>query len=303
MSNLAQDRPVAAAQAETAAAQRRQIDLSPSAVVALGWLVLMLAVAVFADLIAPYDYQAINLRARLLPPAWMEGGSLAHLLGTDDIGRDVFSRLVHSIRLSLLVAILGTLLGAVLGTTLGFLAAHFGGLLDEAVVLAIDFQAALPFMILALAVVAFFGNSLILFIAVMGIYGWERYARITRGMTLAALGEGYAVALKVLGASPWRIYARHILPNIAGSLIVCLTLNFPQTIMMETSLSFLGLGIQVPRTSLGNMVGFGRDYLLTAWWIALAPAMIIFLTTLSMSAFGDWLADRLDPTLDRTTGR
>jgi peptide/nickel transport system permease protein len=160
----------------------------------------------------------------------------------------------------------------------------------------IDYQAALPFMILALAVVAFAGNSLTLFILLMGLYGWERYARIARGLALSAMTQGYAVAVKTLGASPLRIYGRHILPNIANALIVNMTLNFPQTIMLETSLSFLGLGIQPPMTSLGNMVGFGRDFLLNAWWLATIPALVIFVTTLAFALVGDWVRDQLDPT-------
>ncbi|MCH8038583.1 MAG: ABC transporter permease, partial [Proteobacteria bacterium] len=156
---------------------------------------------------------------------------------------------------------------------------------------------------LALAVVATLGNSLVLFIGLMGIYGWERYARLTRGLTLSAVTHGYAVAVRTLGAGPLRIYGRHILPNIANALIVNMTLNFPQTILLETSLSFLGLGIQPPLTSLGNMVGFGRDYLLTAWWIAVFPALAIFIATLAMSILGDWVRDRLVPTLKTSTRR
>ena len=180
---------------------------------------------------------------------------------------------------------------SVLCTVLGFLAAHFHGWVDDLVVAAIDFQAALPFMILALAVVATLGNSLVLFIGLMGIYGWERYARPTRGLTLSAVTHGYAVAVRM------RIYGRHILPNIANALIVDMTLNFPQTVPLETSLGFLGLGIRPPLTSLGNMVGFGRDYLMTAWWIAVFPSLAILVATLAMSIPGDWVRDRLDPTL------
>ena len=260
-------------------------------------LIGLIVVALGADWIAPYDYQAIDLRGRLVAPFWLEGGDPAHLLGTDDLGRDMLSRLISSVRMSLFVALLGTVIGAVLGTTLGFLAAHFRGWVDDLVMAAIDFQAALPFMILALAIVATLGNSLVLFIGLMGIYGWERYARLTRGLTLSAVTHGYAVAVRTLGAGPLRIYGRHILPNIANALIVNMTLNFPQTILLETSLSFLGLGIQPPLTSLGNMVGFGRDYLLTAWWIAVFPACAIFLATLAMSILGDWVRDKLDPTL------
>jgi peptide/nickel transport system permease protein len=257
----------------------------------------LVLVACFAGWIAPYDYAAIDLRARLAPPAWLPKGSMAHMLGTDELGRDVLSRLIHSIRTSLIVALLGCIISAILGTWLGFLSAHFRGWVDEVVMGAVDFQAALPFIILALAVVAFFNSNIVLFVGLMGIYGWERYTRLTRAMTLSALSHGYAVAVYTLGAKPVRIYIRHILPNIANTLIVTMTLNFPQIVLLETSLSFLGVGIQPPMTSLGNMVGFGRDYLLTAWWIAIFPAATIFLGTLAISLLGDWLRDKLDPTL------
>jgi peptide/nickel transport system permease protein len=269
----------------------------PLILLAALWLLGMFGVAILAPIISPYDYTAIDLRARLQPPVWMDGGDTAHLFGTDDLGRDVLSRLIFSIRMSLLVAFLGTVIGAILGTTLGFLAAHFRGWVDDLVVVGIDFQASLPFFIIALALLAFFGNSLMLFIGLMGIYGWERYARITRGLTLSAVTHGYAVAVKTLGAKPARIYLRHILPNISSALIVYMTLNFPSTVILETSLSFLGIGIQPPMTSLGNMLGFGRDYLTSAWWISVLPGATIFLATLAMSILGDWVRDRLDPTL------
>jgi peptide/nickel transport system permease protein len=277
------------------AAGRRRIPLLIQ--ICMGIVVLLAATALLANWIAPYDYTAIDLRARLVPPAWSAKGNVAHLLGTDELGRDMLSRLIRSIRTSLTVALLGSIMSAVLGTFLGFLAAHFRGWIDELVMAAVDIQAALPFMILALAVVAFFGSNIVLFVALMGIYGWERYARLTRAMTLSALSNGYAVAVHTLGASPVRIYAVHILPNIANTLIVMMTLNFPQIVLLETSLSFLGVGIQPPMTSLGNMVGFGRDYLLTAWWIAMFPAAIIFLGTLTISLLGDWFRDLLDPTI------
>ncbi|NVK41046.1 MAG: ABC transporter permease [Oceanospirillaceae bacterium] len=280
----------------TAVPARRKFRLPLLIWLSIAWLALMVLIAVSGDFWLPYDYQSIDLRARLEPPVWLEGGNWSHLLGTDHLGRDVLSRLVTSIQVSLLVALLGTLIGALFGTLVGLLAAHFRGWVDDLVMIAIDYQASIPFMILALAVVAFFSNSLLLFILLMGIFGWERYARITRGLALSSIQHGYAVAVRTLGASPWRIYGRHILPNIANALIVNMTLNFPQTIMLETSLSFLGLGIQPPMTSLGNMVGFGRDYLLTAWWLATLPALVIFFTTLAFALFGDWVRDKLDPT-------
>lgn len=271
--------------------------MPPSILISAIWIVFMVLVAVLADVIAPYDYKHMDLLDRLRPPIWMENGNWSHMLGTDDLGRDMLSRIIFSIRISLFVALLGTFIGAVLGTTLGFVAAHFRGRVDDLIMILIDFQAALPFLILALAVLAFFENSFLLFVLVMGIYGWERYARIARGLAMSASATGYAVAVRALGASPVRIYIRHILPNVASAIIVNMTLNFPETILVETSLSFLGLGIQPPLTSLGNMVGFGRDYLLTAWWIVVLPSFVIFVTSLAFSLLGDWLRDILDPTL------
>ena len=263
------------------------------------WVGSIIVVSLFADVLAPYDYTAMDLRNRLRPPFWIAEGGWIHPLGTDDIGRDVLSRLILSIRMSLLVALLGTIIGAVFGTCLGFVAAHFKGWVDDLIMVAVDFQAAIPFLILALTVLALFSNSLAIFILVMGFYGWERYTRIARGLSLAAQEQGYAVALRVIGVSSPRIYLLHVLPNIASALIVNMTLNFPETVLLETSLSFLGLGIQPPMTSLGNMVGFGRDFLLSAWWIALFPSAVIFISTLAFSLLGDWLRDRLDPTLRR----
>ena len=265
--------------------------------IAAAWALMMLFTALGADVIAPYNYQSIDLRARLVPPIWISGAHPGHWLGTDNLGRDVLSRLIHSIRMSLLIATLGTVFGAVLGSVLGFVASHYKGWVDEIVMMMIDFQSALPFLILALTVLAFFENSLILFIAIMGIYGWERYARLARGLAMSATSQGYAIAITILGATPGRIYLRHILPNVAATLIVNMTINFPETIMVETSLSFLGLGVQPPRTSLGSMVGFGREFLLTAWWIAIIPALVIFISTVAFSLFGDWVRDKLDPTL------
>ena len=260
--------------------------------IAIAWLIAMVLIALLASLIAPYSFTAPDLRNRLSPP-----GNPLHLLGTDELGRDVLSRLIISIRTSLLIAFGASIISAVFGTTLGFLAAHFRGLIEEAVLMLADFQASMPFLILALSVLAFFGNSLLLLIALMGLFGWERYARIARGLAISASAQGYAAAVRQLGATPTRIYLRHILPNIASTLIVSMTLVFPEVILLESGLSFLGLGVQPPMTSLGNMVGYGREYITRAPWIMLAPSLTIVFTTLAVSMLGDWLRDRLDPTL------
>lgn len=268
----------------------------PLVLAAGGFIVVVLIVSAFAEWLSPYYYTTQDLTNRLTAPHFL-GGLPQYLLGTDELGRDILSRLIYATRFSVIVAILGTAIGAVLGTLLGFVAAHFRGVVDEVLMMLVDAQASLPFMLLALAVLAFFGNSLTLFIIVLGINGWENYARLTRGMVMSASTQGYAVAVRALGARPTRIYAHHILPNILSVLIVQFTLNFPATILLETSISFLGLGIQPPLTSLGQMLGSGRSHLLLAWWIAVLPGLMIFLTTLSISIFGDWLRDRFDPTL------
>ncbi|WAP71261.1 ABC transporter permease [Jiella pelagia] len=261
-----------------------------------GWLVLCVVLAIGADLIAPYGYAEQSLLHRLKPPAFL-GGDPAYLLGTDGLGRDVLSRLIFAMRTSILIAFCGTLIGSTIGTILGFLAAHFRGWVEDAVMLMVDFQAAMPFLIIALAILAFFGNSFGLFLVVVGFHGWEVYARLTRGLVLQANAQGYAFAIRTLGVHPLRIYVRHVLPNILSVLVVQVTLNFPEIILLETSLSFLGLGVQPPQTSLGLMLGEGRNYIATAWWMAIPAGVAIFLTTLSVSLLGDWLRDRLDPTL------
>ncbi len=263
--------------------------------VAMALLAIMLLVAVFADFLAPYHYAAQNLGARLKPPVFMDG-TWANPLGTDNLGRDVLSRLIYGIRTSILIAVSGTLIGAIVGTGIGFLAAHFRGWTEEIILLFVDVQAAVPYIIVALAALAFFGNNLTLFVILIGLEGWERYARLTRGLVLAEKGKDYALAAVSFGSGTWHVYRRHILPNIMGALVVQATIYFPWMILIETSISFLGLGVQPPRTSLGLMLGQGRNYLINAWWIAVFPGMAIFLTTLSISLFGDWLRDHMDPT-------
>ena len=264
--------------------------------VCLVWMIGICLVALLADFVAPYAFTALDLKARLQPPFLM-GGNFTHFLGTDELGRDVLSRLVSSIRVSLIIAIASTAISAAIGVALGLLAAHFRGWVEQIILVLIDFQASIPFMIIALAVLAFFGNTLFLFVCVMGFYGWERMARVIRSLTIAAKEQGYAMAIGALGAAPLRVYFVHIVPNIASSIIVSITLTFPEIILLESGLSFLGLGVQPPMTSLGNMVGYGREYLQSAPWVLLAPSCVIVLTTFSISIFGDWLRDRLDPTL------
>jgi peptide/nickel transport system permease protein len=275
--------------------RRLRRDMPALILVAFAWVILCILAATFAGTLAPHNYQAMDLRHRLAPPVFM-GGTWDHVLGTDDVGHDVFSRLLASLRVSLLVALAASVFGSVVGTTLGFLAAQLRGWFDDALMMLVDAQAAIPFIIVALTVIAFFGNSLPLFVMVVGLYGWQTYARLARGMALSVVRRGYITAVIALGAGPGRVYARHVLPNVAGVLIVNATIGFPEVILLETALSFLGLGIQPPLSSLGTMLAYGRSYLVNAWWIAVLPGAVLSLTTLAVSLIGDWVRDRLDPT-------
>lgn len=278
---------------------RRQAFLEaypPSILLALTWIALMVAVSILAPLITPFDYMDLNVRSRLQPPVFM-GGTWTNALGTDELGRDVTSRLIMSIRISITIAFVATLISTAVGVILGFMAAYFRGWIEEVILVLVDAQLAMPFMIIAIAVLAFFGNSLFLFVLLLGFNGWETVTRIARGLAISAMVQGYARAVRDLGASPVRVYFGHILPNIGATLMVAMTLNIPGVILLESSLSFLGIGIQPPETSLGNMVGYGRKYIQSAPWIMLTPSLVIVLTTLAVSVAGDWLRDRLDPTL------
>ncbi|WP_349963095.1 ABC transporter permease [Rhizobium sp. ZPR3] len=257
-------------------------------------ILLMAFIAIGATALAPYDIASMDLRMRLIPPAFSQAGTWKHMLGTDQLGRDVLSRLMMSVRISLSIAVISTLIAATLGIVSGFAAAHFRGRVEQAILMMIDIQAALPFMIVAITILAFFGNGLTLFTLLLGLFGWERIARLSRGVAISAMEQGYSLAVFDLGASPLRVYVRHVLPNVASTLIVAMTLNLPEVILLESSLSFLGLGVQPPMPSLGSMVGLAREYLQSAPWLVLVPSLAIVLITLSISIIGDWLRDRLD---------
>lgn len=264
---------------------------SPLAATAALILAILFTGGLLAPWIAPYGLEDMDLMARLVAPFT----SSAHILGTDELGRDILTRLLYSLRLSFVLAVCGTLIGAILGTALGFLAARFGGVVDDLVNAGVDFTASLPFIILALTILAFLGTDVKVIIVIMAFYGWDRYAKLSRNLARSAYTEGYAGALEGLGLPTRRILLKHILPNIASALVVNMTLNFPGMILLETSLSFLGVGVQPPMSSLGTMLGFGRDYLTTAWWIAVVPGVAIVISTLSMSVLGDWVQQKLEP--------
>ena len=265
-------------------------------VLAAAYLAVVVLVAIFAPLLQPYEHTAQDLFEMRNPPVFL-GGDWRYILGTDDLGRDVLSRVIYGTRVSVVIALVGTGIGAVLGSALGIVAAHFRGWVDEVVMMFVDARSAMPFIIFALAVLAFFGGSFWVLVLVVGVDGWQYYARLARGMVFSSSRATYVEAVQSLGIPMWRIYLRHVVPNLLPALMVQFTINLPGTILLETTLSFLGLGVQPPMTSLGQMLGLGRDYLLQAPWIAVAPGLTIFLITLSVSILGDWLRDRLDPSL------
>lgn len=265
-------------------------------ILATAWLATLVFIAVFADLLAPFGYAEQSLLQRLSPPAF-QGGLEQHLLGTDHLGRDLLSRLFYAIRISVIVAVLGAIIGAIFGSLLGVISGHFRGWVEEIIMGFADVQSSIPFFIFAILIIAFFGNNLVLFILVMGYQGWERYARLARGLVIGAKAEGYAEAARSVGLPQHQIYIRHIAPNILGALIVQMTLNMSETIILEATLSFLGLGVQPPLTSLGLMLREAKDYIALYWWMPAVPGVAIFLTALSVSMVGDAMRDRLDASL------
>lgn len=263
---------------------------------ALAFLLLTVLAAVVGENLAPYDYTETDILASLRPPVFASDGTSDHLLGTDQLGRDIFSRLLFSVRLTVQIAFIGTLIGAVLGTLLGMVAGQRRGMLEDTIMMGVDVQAALPFLVFALTALALLGNSFTVLIIVIGINGWESYARLSRGMVLSVMEREYVMAARSLGVTQLALYRRYLLPNIVSPLIVQFSVSLAGTVLLESALSYLGLGIQQPMTSLGQMLGEGRDYLLFAPWMSLVPGITIFLIILSISLVGDWLRDVLDPT-------
>jgi ABC-type dipeptide/oligopeptide/nickel transport system permease subunit len=260
-------------------------------------MLLIVATTVFAPYIAPHDPLAVDIRHRLGPPAWMEGGTSAHLLGTDQVGRDLLSRMIYGGRVSLVVGISAVLMAASIGVLLGLIAGYFGGNTDWAVMTLVNVMLTFPFVLLALAVIAVLGPSLRNMILVLGVAGWPIYARVVRAETLAIREREFVLAGRALGMSHLRLMFMQIAPNLTSVVVVIATLQVAQVIIAESFLSFLGLGIQPPTPAWGNMLGEGRVYMLNSWWIATFPGLAIFLTTLVINLMGNALRDWLDPHL------
>lgn len=276
----------------------RKFARDPVALVALAIVVLVVGVAVAAPVIAPYDPIQVQLGKRLHPPAWSTGGSWDHPLGTDEVGRDVLSRVIFGSRAALLVSASSVLLSVLVGNALGLVAGYFRGRIDAAITIVIDVVMAFPFILLALAVYAVLGSGMGKLIAVLGLTGWTDYARVVRAEALYLREREFVLAAQAAGGGSPRILWRHLLPNAVPTIIVLSTLSLARVILIESSLSFLGLGIPPSIPGWGYMLAQSLQYVTRAWWLGTWPGLAILLTVLGINLVGDRVRDVLDPKVD-----
>jgi ABC-type dipeptide/oligopeptide/nickel transport system permease subunit len=263
--------------------------------VAAAIMLTIVVAAVAAPWLAPYSPVEVDITHRLGPPAWMEGGKTEHWLGTDQIGRDLLSRMIYGGRVSLLIGVAAVLVSSTIGVLLGLGAGYVGPRTDWIIMTLINVMLTFPFVLLALAVIAVLGPSLVNMVIVLGVADWPLYARVIRAETLAVRERDFITAGRALGMSHLRIVFRQILPNLVSVIVVIATLQVARVIILESFLSFLGLGVQPPTPAWGNMLGEGRVYMLNSWWIAAFPGLAIFVTTLVINLMGNGLRDLLDP--------
>lgn len=261
----------------------------------MGVLVVLAIVAILAPWLTPYGPNEFVLTSRMLPPAFMEGGTLAHPLGTDTLGRDILTLLVYGSRVSLIVGLVAVLVGASVGLIIGIITGYYGGVIDNIVMRISDVQLAFPFILLAIILMAVLGAGIWNVILVLSLRSWVSYARVVRGEVMVAREKEFIQAASAMGASPGRIHFRHLLPNVMASVIVIASFSVAQTIIAEASLSFLGLGVDPSTPTWGSLISAGKDHLTNAWWISAFPGLAIAITVLSVNMIGDWLRDRLDP--------
>jgi peptide/nickel transport system permease protein len=272
--------------------ERRRVPWIPIVIITI-----MVAMALFAPLLAPYSPIDQTLRDKLLPPFWVEGGSLKYVLGTDAFGRDILSRLIYGARVSLLVAALALTAGGGVGLTIGIVAGYFGGLVDNVLMRLVDAAFTFPAILFALLLAVTMGQGLGTLVLAISLLLWASFARVIRGEVLTLKQRDFIALAKVRGCSSARIMLTHILPNVLNTFMVLVTLNIGVVIIAEASLSFLGAGIPPPTPTWGLMVSDGRGRIYEAWWVSLIPGIAITLLVLSVNVFGDWLRDRLDPRL------
>ena len=270
-----------------------------SGIIGLLMFLVVVFAAVFAPLIAPYEPLQQNLRDAKMPPAWYEEGSWDHILGTDNLGRDLFSRIIYGARVSLTVGFFGVLIAGTLGLVFGALAGYLGGRVDAIIMGLVNLVLSLPYLLFVVVIAAILGRSLINVILIFGITDSPIFARVTRGEVLRIRGSGYVESAISAGAGTGRIIFDHIIPNLIGPLITLATFEMSAMIFYEAGLGFLGLSVPPSVPSWGNMLDAGRDYLTSYPWIATWPGLAIMWTSMSMNLLGDWLRDVLDPRLRR----
>lgn len=268
---------------------------NPKGVVSAGVVVLFLVMACLPNFMLPGDPYKQTLRNRFQPPAWVEGGSWANPIGADNLGRDLLSRTLRGARISLLTTAASVALGALLGVTLGLLAGFYGGWFDEVISRLMDIQLAFPLMLLMIAIVGVLGASLPVLVSALAVSAWPRYARLIRGSALALRGREFVEASYALGSRSLATLFKHVGPNAISPIIVFTTFELSRIILIESSLSFLGLGVPPPTPSWGSIVADGRTYLLDAWWISAFPGLMIVVLVLAFNSLGDVLRDLLDP--------
>jgi len=268
---------------------------SKTGMTGLAIVLFVVGVALFAPWVAPHDPSRVDLSLMLTPPAWLADGSMTHVLGTDNLGRDVLSRIIYGSRVSLVVGVCAVLLSGCIGTLLGIVAGFYGGWLGTAIMRLTDALLALPAMLIMLVIIGVFGPSLITLVLVMACTKWVPYCRLMRGEVLSLKERDFVRAAHCIGTRNHTIMLRHLLPNVFSTLIVISTLSVGTAIISESSLSFLGLGIQPPEISWGYMLSEGQAYLSTSWWIATFPGVALTVTVIGIIFLGDWLRDLADP--------
>ena len=263
-------------------------------------IIIIVLMSAFADALSSHEPNTIDLRSRLVPPAWVgEAGSWAHPFGTDRIGRDVLSRTLHGGRVSLAIGVVASIAGLLVGTALGLISGYRRGSYEHLIMYFIDVQLSLPFILLAIALALILGSSLIVLIGIAALSAWPFYARVVRGNVLSLRRREFTIAAQALGASPFHIIRVHLLPNVLSPVLVIATLSLARIILLESGLSFLGIGVPPTIPSWGNMIDEGRGNLNNAAWIALAPSIFLMLLTMAVGTLGDWLRDITDVTIDR----
>jgi peptide/nickel transport system permease protein len=288
---------VAPVDAEAVEDMKPRSDLGRLPWTAFVIITVMVVVALFAPLIAPHSPTEQSLPDKLKPPAWQEGGSATHLLGTDLLGRDLFSRLVYGARVSLTVAAFALLSGGLIGLGVGIIAGYLGGRVDSVLMRVVDATLTFPTILIALLLAVSLGAGLRTIVIAITVIIWARFARVVRGEVLGVRARDFVSLARVHGCSSLRIMLVHIVPNVMNTFMVLLTLHIGFVIIVEASLSFLGAGIPPPTPSWGQMVADGRSHIASAWWLAVMPGAAIMLVVLAFNLFGDWLRDWLDPRL------